>query len=161
MNTKTMEGLVGAGVNMKIRDTPMRVYKEAEREGNIAKMERAMGYANKFAERSWEYQSETDEGMKEEAEEAKEKEKLEQEKAIEKRREDREKQEERVEETGRKDTDTIEVSEEGKERLKENQDLDHAGYALMNRDNKPVIYTKEGKAIPMQSYSSLPCQEHS
>lgn len=29
MKAGTMEGLIGAGINMKLMDTPMRVYKEA------------------------------------------------------------------------------------------------------------------------------------
>lgn len=143
MNTKIMEGLVGAGLNMKIRETPMRIYKEAEREGDIGKMERAMGYANEFAGRAWEYKSETEEGMVEEAKEA---EKLQQEKAEENRREKQEKQEERIEETKNKDTDTVEVSEEGKELLKANLDPEHTASVLAN-GNEPVIYTREGTTI--------------
>ena len=34
MNTKTMEGLVGARTNMNLVNTPMRVFKEARRKGN-------------------------------------------------------------------------------------------------------------------------------
>ena len=144
MNTKTMEGLVGAGVNMKLRDTPMRVYKEAEREGDIGKMERAMGYANEFAGRAWEYKSEADKGIEEEAEETREKEKLEQEKMLERHRENQKEQEERIEKTENKDTDTVEVSEEARELLKENMDQNYSGSALVKGDCEPVIYTKEG-----------------
>ena len=97
MNTRTMEGLVGAGMNMKIRDTPMRVYKEAEREGDIGKMEQAMGYVNELGTRAWECKSQAEEGMAEEAEEMKEKEKLEQEKAIAERREEKREQKEEAE----------------------------------------------------------------
>lgn len=46
MNTKTMEGLVGARTNMNLMNTPMRVFKEARRKGDTATMERAMGYAD-------------------------------------------------------------------------------------------------------------------
>ncbi len=147
MNTKMMEGLVGAGVNMKIRDTPMRVYKEAEREGDIGKMEQAMGYVNKFSERAWEYKSETEEGLEEEAREAREKEKLEQEEAVTKRREEQKEQAERSEKTEGKDTDTVEVSEEGRELLKEKMDSGQTGSVQVKRDHEPVIYTKEGKKV--------------
>ena len=41
MNAKTMEGLAGAGTNMNLLNTPMRVYKEAERRGDLSMMERA------------------------------------------------------------------------------------------------------------------------
>ena len=58
MNTKTMEGLVGARTNMNLLDTPMRVYKEARRKGNTATMERAMGYAGEFSGKAEEYKAE-------------------------------------------------------------------------------------------------------
>jgi len=102
MNTKTMEGLVGAGTNMKMTETPMRVFKEARRRGDIATMERAMGYVSEFSERSGEYKSEADQGMKEDAEEARKKAELEAEKAIQKRREEREQQKEQLEESKNK-----------------------------------------------------------
>ncbi len=49
MHTKTMEGLAGASMNMKLLNTPFRVYKDAERRGDTAVMERAMGYVGEFA----------------------------------------------------------------------------------------------------------------
>lgn len=45
MKAKTMEGLVGAKTNMDLLNTPMRVYKEARRRGDMATMDRAMDYA--------------------------------------------------------------------------------------------------------------------
>lgn len=82
MHVKTMEGLVGAGTNMNLLNTPMRVYKEARRRGDTAMMERAMGYVSEFAGKAEEYKAETDEGMKEDAKAAKEKSESEREKAI-------------------------------------------------------------------------------
>ena len=38
MHTKTMEGLTGASMSMKLMNTPLRVYKEAERRGDTAAM---------------------------------------------------------------------------------------------------------------------------
>ena len=89
MHTKTMEGLIGARTNMNLVNTPMRVYKEARRKGDLGAMERAMGYACDFAGRAEEYKEVADEGMKKESEEAKEKEKLELEEELEKKREER------------------------------------------------------------------------
>lgn len=43
MHTKTMEGLTGASMNMKLRNTPFRVYKDAERRGDMAVMEACPG----------------------------------------------------------------------------------------------------------------------
>ena len=45
MHAKTMEGLAGASMNMKMMNTPFRVYEEAERRGDTATMARAMGTA--------------------------------------------------------------------------------------------------------------------
>lgn len=131
MNTKTMEGLVGAGTNMKMTETPMRVFKEARRRGDIATMERAMGYVSEFSERSGEYKSEADQGMKEDAEEARKKAELEAEKAIQKRKEEREQQKEQLEESKNKDQDNIvdvvEISEDGKGLSQSGGNLAHTG----------------------------------
>ena len=116
MHTKTMEGLVGASTNMKQLNTPMRVFKEARRKGDSAKMDRAMDYVSDFSGKIDEYQKKAEEGIKEEAEELKEKEKTEREKAIEKRREER--TQERIEENNGVKEDTVQISEEGKLLLK-------------------------------------------
>ena len=145
MHTKTMEGLVGARMNMDLVNTPMRVYKEARYKGDTATMERAMGYACEFADRADEYKAEADEGMKEEAKAAREKEKAEREKAIQKRKEERDKFEEKMEE--RKGTDTVEVSEEGRILLKDNREIDNADSSETKSDiaKEPVMYTKTGE----------------
>lgn len=116
MNTKTMEGLIGAGKNIDLVNTPMRVFKEARRKGDTATMERAMGYANDFTDKAREYKTQADEGTREEAREEREKARLEQLEAIEKRREERKEQEEKIEEsTNPADNiiDTVEISEAG------------------------------------------------
>ena len=63
MNSKTMEGLIGARTNMELLDTPFRVYKEARLKGDTARMEQAMGYMSDFHEAAYEYKEEADEGM--------------------------------------------------------------------------------------------------
>lgn len=128
MHTKTMEGLVGAGTNMNLLNTPMRVFKEARRRGDTATMERAMGYVSEFAGKAEEYKAETDEGMKEDAKAAKEKAESEREKAIQKRKEESEKLERRTKEN-------------------KNEDTDMETDTNMDTDKKePVIYTKTGEA---------------
>ena len=96
MNTKTMEGLIGAGANIDLVNTPMRVYKEARRKGDLGTMERAMGYAGEFAVKADEYRAQADEGTQEEARENREKMEREREEAIRKRREERERLEEEI-----------------------------------------------------------------
>lgn len=124
MNVKTMEGLVGARTNLNLMNTPFRVFKDARRKGDMATMERAMGYVNEFSDKADEYQTEADKGMEEDAKEAREKERAEREKAIERRKEEREKLEERLEIS--QETDTVELSEEGQKLLKESMETDHA-----------------------------------
>lgn len=143
MHAKTMEGLVGASTNMKQLNTPMRVFKEARRKGDTAKMERAMGYVSDYSGKIDEYQKKADQGMKEEAEE------LKCEKAIEKRGEEKKKLEERLEESRNAKTDTVQVSEEGKILLKDavTSDKQITGTETVKPDigKEPVIYTETGE----------------
>lgn len=161
MNTKTMEGLVGARTNMNLVNTPMRVYKEARRKGDTATMERAMGYVDEFSDKAEDYKAEADKGMEEDAKEAREKAKLQREEAVRKRREEREKQEERIEENRNADSNTdtketgacfLEISEEGKELLKDNIDSGSVGLdeIKVNAVKEPVTYTKTGEMVPSE-----------
>ncbi|MCI8509624.1 MAG: hypothetical protein HFJ06_13895 [Lachnospiraceae bacterium] len=159
MHTKTMEGLVGASTNMKQLNTPMRVFKEARRKGDTAKMDRAMDYVSDFSGKVDEYQKKADEGMKEEAEELKKKEELEREKAIEKRREEKEKLEERIEGSRNIQADTVQVSEEGKILLKDavTSDKQITGTEAVKPDmgKEPVIYTETGEVSQMGEGSNI------
>lgn len=148
MNTKTMEGLIGARTNMDLVNTPMRVFKEARRKGDLGTMERAMGYVNEFEAKADDYKTAADEGMKEEAKDLREKEKLELEETIEKRREERKELEEKP--LANKGTDTVEISEEGKALLDENINLESTSYVTSNSEtaSEPVLYTSTGNVSP-------------
>lgn len=162
MNTKMMEGLIGARTNMELTNTPMRVFKEARRRGDTATMERAMGYVNDFEEKAGEYKKVADKGIEEDAKEAREKAEAEREEAIQKRKEEREKLEERIEESRNTDTnaDTVEISEEGKVLLKNSIDLDSTGSGENNAHavKEPVIYTKTGEVIQTEQSGPPPVQ---
>ena len=151
MHTKTMEGLIGAKTNMNLMNTPMRVYKEARRKGNSETMERAMGYANECSDRAEEYKAEADEGMKKDAEETRKITKEQREEAIQKRRDEREKLEKKIEENrnGDANTDTVEISEDGKVLLKDSTGLDNTVSAETKTDavREPVTYTKTGETV--------------
>ena len=163
MHTKTMEGLAGASMNMKLLNTPFHVYKEAERRGDTAVMERAMGYVGDFADKAEDYQKKAEKGMKEDAEEAREKAKTEQENAIRKRREEREELEKRIEESRNEDADTVSISESGKAASDVMKDsvqtgADNGGSVEETADavkTEPVIYTKTGKALKPESGINL------
>lgn len=163
MHAKTMEGLAGASMSMKLMNTPIRVYKEAERRGDTAVMERAMGYASDFADKAEDYQKTTEKGMKEDAKEAREKAKAEQENAIQKRREQREELEKRIEEKRKGNTDAISISESEKATLDGKTDSVQIGadndiFVEETADvikMEPVIYTKTGEASKSESGMNL------
>ena len=117
MNAVTMEGLMGASTSVSLMNTPMRVFQEASGRGDTETMKRAMGYA------------ETHEKAVREAKEAQEKPK---EGIDESRNEDAD-----------TDTDTVEISEEGKALLKDSAGLEHTG-------SQPVTYTKTGETVMME-----------
>lgn len=158
MNSKTMEGLVGARTNMNLMDTPMRVFKEAGRKGDTETMERAMGYANDFSDKAEDYKAKANKGMEEDAKEAREKVKAQREEAIQKRREEREKLEGKIEESRNADTntDTVEISEEGKVLFKDSIDSESAVSAETKADavKEPVTYTKTGETVPAEQSTS-------
>lgn len=147
MNTKTMEGLAGASANMKLAGTPMRIFREAKRRGDTATMERAMGYAGQFFNKAEEYKNKAGEGTREEAEEIREKAEAETKEIIEKRKEEREKLEKRIE--AAKETDTVEISDEGRVLLEENGNMDNADVTGTNAASykEAVIYNKTGQTL--------------
>ena len=163
MHTKTMEGLAGASMNMKLLNTPFRIYKDAERRGDTAVMERAMGYVGDFADKAEDYQKVAEKGMKEEAKEAREKARTEQENAIRKRKEEREELEKRMAESRNGDTDTVSLSESGKAALdgKTNSVQTGADNGISAEETadavktEPVIYTKTGEASKPEPGTNL------
>ena len=163
MHVKTMEGLAGASMNMKMMNTPFRVYKEAERRGDTAAMERAMGYVGEFSDKAEDYQKKAEKGMQEDREAAREKAKAEQENAIKKRREEREELEKRIEESRNEDMDTVSIGESGKAVSDEKPNLDQTGTDRNISAEEtggaikpePVIYTKTGGAAGPESGTSI------
>jgi len=153
MQAKTIEGLVGARINTDLINTPRRAYEEAERKGDTATMERAMGYMSEHADKAEEYRAEAEEGMKEDAKDTREKAELDREEAIQKRKEDREEFEKRIEENRNKNTDIVEISEDGRAVMKDNADSDSSASAEINADvinTEPVVYTKTGEVNQSQ-----------
>lgn len=163
MHTKTMEGLAGASMNMKLLNTPFRVYKDAERRGDTAVMERAMGYVGEFADKAEDYQKKAEKGMKEDAKEAREKAKAEQENAIQKRREQREEMEKRIAESRNGDTDTVSISESGKAALdgktdSVQTDADNGISVEETADAikmEAAIYTRNGETSKLESGTNI------
>lgn len=88
MKAGSMEGLIGASVNMTLTCTPLRVYKEAERRGDTDVMDRAMGYVTDFQEKAHEYSDKAQEELTKELKEERREQELKREQAVEKRKEE-------------------------------------------------------------------------
>lgn len=162
MNTKIMEGLVGATTNMRQTDTTMRVFRDARRRGDLDVMERAMEYTGDYTQKAGEYQEKAQEGMEEEAREVRERMKAQMAEAIQNRKEEQEEQEEKLKgaETKGAQADTLEVSEKGMSLLLENPEAAEgqprpgtgsgAGSGIPDGSGRePVTYNSAGVAAPM------------
>lgn len=98
MHSKTMEGLVGAKTNMNMLEVPMRIYRQAERRGDLGAMERAGEYITEFAGRKDDYRKDIEEGME-----------------LERKERGKEEEEKQKEQGHSSDAASLEISEEGKE----------------------------------------------
>lgn len=156
MKAGSMEGLIGADVNLKMSQTPMRVYREAERRGDTEAMKRAMGYVTDFQEKAYEYSDRSQEELAGELKEERE----EQEARLEQARERREEAKEYAEKTQESNapiepqTDRVEISKEGEAALKNNTGTEGSFSIVKNTDVK--MYTGEG--IPIAGKRGYPLQ---
>ncbi len=147
MKAGSMEGLIGANVNMKLSNTPMRVYKEAELRGDTKVMKRAMEYVTDFQEKAQKYSNKAQEELAKELKEERKEQEIRREQTLEQKEEAKE-YIEKIQENNKSDiskTDSIEISEEGKKILKNNSQTEQSALVVQNTDVK--MYTKEGKTI--------------
>ncbi len=154
MKAGSIEGLIGASVNMKLSKTPMRVYKEAERKGDTAVMERAMGYVTDFQEKAQEYSDKAQEEIAKELKEERQEQELKRDQALETRKEEAKEYKEKLQESNKsaiQKADSAEISEEGKVVLKNNALTKEPTAVVENTDVK--VYTSEGK--PMSTEATL------
>lgn len=150
MKAGSMEGLIGASVNMKLSQTPMRVFKEAERRGNTEVMKRAMGYVTDFQEKAHECSDRAQEELAKELKEERKEQEIKRQQALERKEETKE-YVEKIQENNKSDipaTDRVEISEEGKVVLKNNSQTEETTPIVETTDVK--MYTSEGKAISIE-----------
>lgn len=148
MKAGSMEGLIGASLNMKLSRTPMRVYKEAELKGDTEAMERAMGYVTDFQEKAHECSNKAQEELVKELKEERKEQELKWEQAIEKRKEEAKEYKEKLQGSNKSDVqkaDSVEISEEGKVTLKNNVQTKNSTMDTENTDVK--VYTSERKPM--------------
>lgn len=151
MKAGSMEGLIGASVNLKLTSTPMRVYKEAERRGDTGTMERAMGYVTDFQEKAQKYSDKAQEELAKELKEERREQEVRREQAVEKRKEETKEYMEKARERNASDmqgTDSAEISEEGKDILKNNTQTDGASMMAETADAK--MYASDGKPVILE-----------
>lgn len=149
MKAGSMQGLIGASVNMKLTRTPMRVFKEAERRGDTETMKRAMGYVEDFQEKAHECSDKAQNEIGRELKEERREQEIRREQAIE-RKEDAEEYTEKIRENNKLDqTDSVEISEEGKIVLKNNSQTEETTPIVESTDVK--LYTSEGKPKTIES----------
>lgn len=143
MKAGSMQGLIGANVNMKLTRTPMRVFKEAELRGDTETMKRAMGYVEDFQEKAHECSDKAQNEIGKELKEERREQDIRREQAIE-RKEDAEEYTEKIRKNNKLDqTDSVEISEEGKIVLKNNLQTEETTPIVESTDVK--LYTSEGK----------------
>lgn len=150
MKAGSMEGLIGASINMKLTRTPMRVFKEAERIGDTEKMKRAMGYVTDFQEKAQECSDRAQEELAKELKEERREQEIKRKQALERKEETKE-YVEKIQERNKSDvleTDRVEISEEGKAVLKNNSQTKETTPIMENMDIK--LYTSEGKTISIE-----------
>lgn len=143
MKSGSAQALIGANVNVNIAKVPLRVYKEAERKGDTAAMERSMGYFTDFSSKAARYTQEASrETLKEQREESRERE-LEREKALE---------EKRAEKKAERENDPDAVSAETAEAVKNGEAVESGlsvktEAAAKTTEAIPKMYTSDGAAV--------------
>lgn len=148
MHAKTMEGLIGASINIRQTATPMRIYKEARQRGDIGTMERAMGYATEFSERAVDCKEKAEEEMKEEAEEMRVLKQQRLEESIEKARE--EKSDAETQTRMPEVEDTLEISPEGRNKWETSVEYNLVVAKLPETDGgqaNAMMYTSKGEGV--------------
>lgn len=145
MNSKLIEGMVGARNSMQMSAVPMKVFLEARAKGDTETMDRAMGYVGKSAQEAHKYADKADAGLKEEVEKAREEERLEREKALAENGKS-----EKVNAPQPKQ-DVVELSEQGRAMLEDYVDQDtSAPKGPAKTSDQPVMYTKSGEISKLE-----------
>ncbi len=142
ISAKTMGNLIGASNNLRLADTPMKVFKEAQNRDDAAAMDRAIGYASNLIQKAKNYAEKAALSMKADTEATKINERLDRESALEYDIKDSKDQ---YFTTANVETDTVEIGEEGKAALANNTSPNTSMVGAKTKD-RPVIYTRAGEA---------------
>ena len=161
MQAGSMKAFLGASTNLKLVNTPMKVFKEAEARGDTEVMKRAMGYVTDFEGNAQKDADKLGEETIKETREARKQQEIEREQAIEEARQknriereqalnDAEKPTVETTETtdaaaaDKKANDRVEISESGKAAITEQMLSGEIGMLIQNAVTK--VYSSSGKA---------------
>ena len=165
MQAGSMNAFMGASSNLKLVNTPMKVFKEARARGDTEVMKRAMGYVTEFGNNAEKYADKLGEETIKELREARKQQEIEREQAIEEARQKNKTEREQalndvekptVEPTEATDetasdkeaNDRVEISENGKAEITEQILSGEIGIRVQNAVTK--IYSSSGKAQPLK-----------
>ena len=165
MQAGSMKALMGASANINLVNTPMRVFKEAERRGDTETMKRAMGYAAELGENAEKDAEKLGEETVKETREARKQQEIEREQAIAKaRRKNKAEREQALggaekpavevaeaanaAAAGRKAKDSVEISDSGKAAITEQMQSGEVG--MLVRDAVTVLYSSSAKTQPLE-----------
>ena len=165
MQAGSMKAFMGASTNLKLVNTPMKVFKEAEARGDTEVMKRAMGYVTDFEGNAQKDADKLGEETIKETREARKQQEIEREQAIAKARQKNKIEREQalnnaekptVEPTetadatvaDKKSNDSIEISDSGKAAIAEQTLSGKIGMLVQNAVT--MIYSSSAKAQPLE-----------
>ena len=165
MQAGSMKAFLGATSNLRLANTPMKVFKEAEARGDTDVMERAMGYVTDFEGNAVKDADKLGEETVKETRQAREQQEIEREQAIAKARQKNKLEREQALNSAEKPTvestettdataddkksyDSVEISDSGKAAIAE-QRLLSGEVDMLVQDAVTKIYFSSAKAQPL------------
>ena len=162
-----MKALMVASSNLKLVNTPMKVFKEAEARGDTEVMKRAMGYVTEFGNNAEEDADKLGEETIKETREARKQQEIEREQAIAKARQKNKTEREQAlngtekpnfdsepaesidaAAADKKTNDSVEISDSGKAALTEQMLSGEADMLVLNAVTE--VYSSSAKAQPLE-----------
>lgn len=170
MQAGSMKALMGASTNLKLVNTPMKAFKEAEACGDTEKMKQAMGYVTEFENNAEKDADKLGEETIKETREARKQQEIEREQAIAKARQKNKDEREQAlngtekpaveptettdaTATNKKTNDSVEISDSGKAALTEQILSGEADMLVLNAVTE--VYSSSAKVQPLEQPQSV------
>lgn len=170
MQAGSMKALMGASSNLKLVNTPMKVFKEAEARGDTEVMKRAMGYVTEFGNNAEKDAGKLGEETIKETREARKQQEIEREQAIAKARQKNKAEREQAlngtekpavepaettdaTATDKKTNESVEISNSGKAAITEQILSGEVDMLVQNAVTE--VYSSSAKAQPLEQPQSV------